>query len=490
MFKFLFIKSEEIKKGVVILAVFTLLSQLLALVRENIFSKVVGAGIDLDLYNASFRITDILFLLSATLISTFVLIPILNKKEFNDEKNNLIGTEKSQTKIYINKVFTTFFVYLSVLLILFIIFTPQIISLIFSKYSGEDLEKFITITRMALIAPFFMSIANIFISINQIKHYFLPYALMSILNNLSIIFATYFLYPIYGLKGMIFGVVLGGVLYFSIHLPTILKEKMFPRFTSFLTFSEIVKIFSISLPRTIGIFSASLMIIYITSKVSLLGDGYISYFNWAFMLSTVPSGFLGMAYSVAAFPKLSKLFIQEKYDEFSNEISKVFKSIIYFGAPITLFFVIFSKDLVSLIYWTKKISFENMQLVSISLSILSLSILFQSFNFVLTRAFFAIENTKIPFMVNIIGLIFLVFSGNLVFSGIITDFSIEEKFFIISALYSFVFLLISIFLFILLKAKLLRIEWSILNKELSDSWLLKEFRFCRIFKSLFFLFIL
>jgi len=68
------------------------------------------------------------------------------------------------------------------------------------------------------------------------------------------------------------------------------------------------------------------------------------------MLSTVPSGFLGMAYSVAAFPKLSKLFIQEKYDEFSNEISKVFKSIIYFGAPITLFFVIFSKDLVSLIY--------------------------------------------------------------------------------------------------------------------------------------------
>jgi len=280
MFKFLFIKSEEIKKGVVILAVFTLLSQLLALVRENIFSKVVGAGIDLDLYNASFRITDILFLLSATLISTFVLIPILNKKEFEDEKNNLIEEiEKSQTKIYINKVFTTFFVYLSVLLILFIIFTPQIISLIFSKYSGEDLEKFITITRMALIAPFFMSIANIFISINQIKHYFLPYALMSILNNLSIIFATYFLYPIYGLKGMIFGVVLGGVLYFSIHLPTILKEKMFPRFTSFLTFSEIIKIFSISLPRTIGIFSASLMIIYITSKVSLLGNGYISYFN-------------------------------------------------------------------------------------------------------------------------------------------------------------------------------------------------------------------
>jgi len=99
-----------------------------------------------------------------------------------------------------------------------------------------------------------------------------------------------------------------------------------------------------------------------------------------------------------------------------------------------------------------------MQLVSISLSILSLSILFQSFNFVLTRAFFAIENTKIPFMVNIIGLIFLVFSGNLVFSGIITDFSIEEKFFIISALYSFVFLLISIFLFILLKVKMKKIK--------------------------------
>jgi O-antigen/teichoic acid export membrane protein len=57
-----------------------------------------------------------------------------------------------------------------------------------------------------------------------------------------------------------------------------------------------------------------------------------------------------MAYSIAAFPKLSKLFIENKIEEFSREISDIFKNIIFFGLPISLFFIIFSKEFVALIY--------------------------------------------------------------------------------------------------------------------------------------------
>jgi peptidoglycan biosynthesis protein MviN/MurJ (putative lipid II flippase) len=123
MFKILSIKSKEIKKGFIILSIFTLLSQFLALIRENIFSKFVGAGVDLDLYTASFRITDIVFIASASLISTFVLIPILNEKIGTKE-----GEENKEFKEYIDKVFTTFSLYLVILISVFYVFTPEIVS--------------------------------------------------------------------------------------------------------------------------------------------------------------------------------------------------------------------------------------------------------------------------------------------------------------------------------------------------------------------------
>lgn len=459
MFKFLFIRSDEIKKGFMILAFFTLLSQLLALVRENIFSKIIGAGIDLDLYNASFRVTDIVFVSSATLISTFVLIPILNRKDNENEKKNNICKKNGEDlkKDYINRVFTTFFIYLIFLIVLFFIFMPQIISIMFPYYNGLVFEKIVYISRIALLSPFFMSLANIFISINQVRNYFLPYALMSILNNLSIIFATVFLYPKYGLNGMMIGVIGGAFFYLVIHFPTVIKENSFPKFSSFLTIKEIKKMFSISIPRTVGIYASVLMLTYMNSKVSSLGDGYVSYFSWAFVLSTVPSGLLGVAYSVAAFPKLSKLFIENKIEEFSSEISSVFRNIIFFGLPVSLFFIIFSKDLVALIYWSDNFSEDKLFTVSVTLSILSASILFQSFNFVLTRAFFAIENTKIPFMINFLGLSFLVFIGEVFFNSnlkvLMNIDNSDNKLFILSIIYSLTFFLISFGLFLILKRK-------------------------------------
>jgi Na+-driven multidrug efflux pump len=74
-------------------------------------------------------------------------------------------------------------------------------------------------------------------------------------------------------------VVGGAFLYLIIHFPTIIKDKNFPKFSSFLSKKEIIKIFSISMPRTIGIFSFALILTYIMSKLSTIGDGYITFFN-------------------------------------------------------------------------------------------------------------------------------------------------------------------------------------------------------------------
>ena len=64
-----------------LLALFAFLSQILALVRDRLLAGAFGAGAELDLYYASFRVPDLLFATVASLLSLYALLPVLSKLE-------------------------------------------------------------------------------------------------------------------------------------------------------------------------------------------------------------------------------------------------------------------------------------------------------------------------------------------------------------------------------------------------------------------------
>ena len=63
-----------------ILALFTVGSQLLALIRDRVLAHQFGAGPELDLYYTAFRIPDVLYVLFASTLSVYVLIPFVSQK--------------------------------------------------------------------------------------------------------------------------------------------------------------------------------------------------------------------------------------------------------------------------------------------------------------------------------------------------------------------------------------------------------------------------
>src|SRR5665213_2769508 len=58
-----------------LLAALTLVSQVLALLRDHTFAHTFGAGQILDMYYAAFNIPNVVFALVASLVSAYVLIP-------------------------------------------------------------------------------------------------------------------------------------------------------------------------------------------------------------------------------------------------------------------------------------------------------------------------------------------------------------------------------------------------------------------------------
>jgi len=82
-----------------LLAIFALASQILALIRDRIFTSQFGAGEVLDIYYAAFRIPDFIFVTVASLVSLSVLIPFLTEK---------IQVSKHGGITFINSIFSVF----------------------------------------------------------------------------------------------------------------------------------------------------------------------------------------------------------------------------------------------------------------------------------------------------------------------------------------------------------------------------------------------
>src|SRR3990167_2499500 len=81
------------------LAGFSILSQILAFLRDRLLAHYFGAGEALDIYYTAFRIPDFIFVTLGSLVSISVLVPMFWKKAMPDS-----GGVKS----YVDSIFTSF----------------------------------------------------------------------------------------------------------------------------------------------------------------------------------------------------------------------------------------------------------------------------------------------------------------------------------------------------------------------------------------------
>ncbi|MEK7135084.1 MAG: lipid II flippase MurJ, partial [Patescibacteria group bacterium] len=98
-FDFLNKESSSLNQAALLLGFFSLLSQVLAFLRDRLLAHVFGAGSELDIYYAAFRIPDFLFVTVASVVSLSVLIPFIIERERE-------GTESLRE--FIDSVFSFF----------------------------------------------------------------------------------------------------------------------------------------------------------------------------------------------------------------------------------------------------------------------------------------------------------------------------------------------------------------------------------------------
>jgi putative peptidoglycan lipid II flippase len=126
-----------------------------------------------------------------------------------------------------------------------------------------------------------------------------------------------------------------------------------------------------------------------------LGQGNITYYNNAYVLSTAPALLIGTAISTAAFPRLSQRMSQGRPDLFRADFLKVLRAIIWISAPVAVI-CFFGRG-----YLARLIFSRNAPEIAIIFGFLVGAIFFRTIYTLLSRWFYAQKDTKTPLFVSI-----------------------------------------------------------------------------------------
>lgn len=396
-----------INQAALLIGAFTLLSQLLGLIRDRALAHIVGPSTDLDIYYSAFRIPDFMYVTVASLVSITVLVPFLIKKLDREDG------DKTEARKFLSDIFTVFLLAIIGASIVLYILLPYVAHYITPGFSLDEQERMIEVSRIMLLSPIFMGISNLIGSVTQLFRKFLVYALCPVMYNIGIIVGVTVFYPMFGVQGLAIGVVIGAVLHLAIQLPVVIKDGLLPSLSFSIHFKQVREVFVLSLPRTLGLALNHIALIVIIAQASLIKEGSISVFNLSLALQSVPLGIIGASYSVAAFPTLAKLFSKQSYESFLGHIGTAARQIIFWSLPVSFLFIVLRAQIVRVILGSGSFTWADTRLTAAALALFVVSLVSQSMVLLFTRGFYAAGKTMRPLIVNFVTAGFIIVLSHL-----------------------------------------------------------------------------
>lgn len=375
-----------------VLATFTLGSQILALVRDRLLAHQFGAGIELDLYYTAFRIPDFLYVLFASTLSVYVLIPFISKRKAEGDS--------APANHLLSQIFSLFLMVYVLIAILAMVYAPTVVYYFFPGFV-EHTDTLVLLIRILLFQPLLLGISSLFGVITQLENRFVLYAISPLIYNLGIIFGLVLLYPFFGISGLAWGVVIGALGHVFIQLPSILKSTLRPRFTLDIRRADIFAVCKTSLTRAVTLSLHQFVLLGLVGFASIMAVGSVSVFQFAYNLQSVPLAIIGVSYSVAAFPLLAKLYAEKKYVELGSNITTALRHILFWSLPAIALFIVLRAQFVRVVLGSGAFDWNDTRLTAAILALFMLSLASQAVHLLLVRALYAVGNTRLPFYVTL-----------------------------------------------------------------------------------------
>ncbi len=393
---------KSLTRAAFVVAFFTLLASFLGMLRDRFLAGAFGAGQELDIYYASFRIPDFFYNTILVGLTSSAFLPVLTgylKKSEKNMKSCSLGEKlkfPKEAEDFIGSLISILSGILLVLGLFVLIFSPFIVEWLTPGFTAAQKAETVNLTRILILSPIFLSFSGLIGNLLNLRNMFFFYSMAPIVYNLGSIFSIFFLVPFLGLSGLAWGIVIGAIGHFLIQFFPARRFGFQFKFKWQPDHPGIKKVWKMMLPRSIHLALLQLNLIITTLFASILPIGSLSVFNFANNLQSLPLGMFGASYAIAAFPTLALLVSKNNRAEFTRKFNDTMCQILFFIVPLSIIMIVLRAQIVRLILGSGKFDWEDTILTLNVLGILTLSLFAQSLNLLFVRAFFALHDTMTP----------------------------------------------------------------------------------------------
>jgi len=404
------LSSGNLARATIIVTSALMLSRVLGLLRTSLFASVFGSTADTsnaDAFTNAFAFPDMLFTIVAGGALASAFIPVFTSYLVEKRDRKAAWHIASSALNIIMAV-------LVLLAILGIIFTRQFLDLtlpeIMSKNTSEP-ETLIGLTRIMLLQPIFLGGATITIAILQARQSFVLPALGQVIYTVSLILGilatrvdetTHIFGGHLGIAGPAWGVVLGALLQFVIQVPGLVGAKMQYSFSFDIFNPGIREMFRLMAPRLLNAVILYLSVFVNRNLLGTLNINGVTYgYVTAFALIMLPNGIFGMAVSQAAFPTLAALVSAGEWVRLRETITRTVKGIIFLAVPSAFGMMILAEPICRVILGHGDFSLDQLPYFTGPLIFFGIGLTGLSLVEILTRSFYALQDTRTPTQVSI-----------------------------------------------------------------------------------------
>lgn len=384
-----------------VVAVLSLLSRLSGLVRVRVFASTFGAGEVLDSYYAAFRIPDLLMGILIVGTLSIAALPVITQawKRGEAEAERLVAALLNYT-----------FAGMAGICIVLIVFAPQVVSWVVPGYAGQQLATVVALTRLILAAQVVLAVTNVmYAALNARKRFFWA-GLAPILYNVGLIAGVLWLYPLYGVYGLGYGVLLGAGLHFLVQVVDFYRAgfRFQPAVWSATGLSQIVRLY---LPRLFTVDLSQIVLLLASLIGSRLAVGSISVFSLGFDIQAMPVGVFAFAVATAAFPYLAEHFGVADEAAFGRLLRESVVRILFYMTPVAVALLLMRAQAVRILYGAGQFGWEDTIATFEVLGVLAFSLAGQSLMPLFSRALLARHKTWTPVGANVVSMILTVMVG-------------------------------------------------------------------------------
>jgi putative peptidoglycan lipid II flippase len=416
-----------------ILTIAALASRLLGWVRLLVIGSQFGASRDLDAYFAAFRIPDGIFQLVVAGALSAALIPVFSSYRARDNEREAWRLASSVINLVL--------IALAAFSVVMAILAPWVVPIIAPGFDDATTDLTVNLTRVMLLSPIFVGMGAVVTGLlNSYGRFAVP-ALAPLVYNLAIIAAAVVLAPIMGVEGLAIGVVAGSILHLAIQLPQLRKVGRHFDLTIGLGHPGVRKVAWLMGPRLLGLAAGQVNFIASTILASNLGVGSVTAYNYAFQLSQIPVGVLGVSVAVALFPTFSRDAALGRISEIRRQLSTSLRILIFLAAPLTAVMIVLARPIAAVFFQYGLFSDAAADRTAGALVFFSIGLTGHIVVHVLTRAFYAMQDTRIPVLWAIVAVamnvpLMAILSGPMGIEGLALALSISASIEVIALAWS------------------------------------------------------